>query len=93
MHFPRTIRLDESDAFAFPCAAEPGEWAVSGAFAFAERDPAGIGGKDRQAFANGFLGTDRSPQQADLSRRWPDAPNAGRVWRMDSSRSGNRFGL
>ena len=58
MHFPRTIRLDESDAFAFPCAAEPGEWAVSGAFAFAERDPAGIGGKDRQAFANGFLGTD-----------------------------------
>ncbi len=57
MRFPRTIRLDDSDGFTFPRAAEPGEWAVSGAFAFAGRDPAGIDGKDRQAFANGFLGT------------------------------------
>lgn len=57
MHFPRTIRLDASDDLAFPRAAEAGEWAVSGAFAFAGRDPAGITGKNRQAFANGFLGT------------------------------------
>src|SRR5262245_3275662 len=31
----RTIRLDPSDTFVFDKAAEPGEWAVSGGFAFA----------------------------------------------------------
>ena len=30
----RTIRLDPSDTFVFEQAAEPGEWAVSGAFVF-----------------------------------------------------------
>jgi len=30
----RTIRLDPSDTFVFARAAEPGEWAVSGAFVF-----------------------------------------------------------
>ncbi len=30
----RTIRLDASDTFVFDGAAEPGEWAVSGAFVF-----------------------------------------------------------
>jgi hypothetical protein len=29
------IRLDASDPFVFGKAAEPGEWAASGAFAFA----------------------------------------------------------
>ncbi len=52
----RTIRFDETDARVFECAAEPGEWAISGAFAFAHLLPSQIIGKTRQAFANGFLG-------------------------------------
>lgn len=57
MRFPRTIRFDNSDKRVFERAAEPGEWAVSGAFAFADADPETLEGKARQAFANGFLGT------------------------------------
>jgi hypothetical protein len=52
----RTIRLDASDAFVFDAAAEPGEWAVSGAFAFYDKDPATLDGKARAAFRGGFLG-------------------------------------
>jgi hypothetical protein len=52
----RTIRLDASDTFVFENAAEPGEWAVSGAFAFWNRDPATLEGKARTAFRSGFLG-------------------------------------
>jgi len=52
----RTIRLDPSDTFVFEQAAEPGEWAVSGAFAFWNRDPATLEGKARTAFRSGFLG-------------------------------------
>jgi len=52
----RTIRLDASDAFVFEKAAEPGEWAVSGAFAFWNREPAELEGKARTAFRSGFLG-------------------------------------
>ena len=40
LKLPRTIRLDPSDTFVFERAAEPGEWAVSGAFVFWNRDPA-----------------------------------------------------
>jgi len=57
MRFLRTIRFDASDERIFEHAAAEGEWAVSGAFAFADVDPAALGGKARQAFANGFLGT------------------------------------
>ena len=57
MRLPRVIRLDQSDTRIFERAAEPGEWAVSGAFAFTHADPASLTGKPRQAFANGFLGT------------------------------------
>ena len=39
MKLLRTIRLDPSDTFVFERAAEPGEWAVSGAFLFADADP------------------------------------------------------
>jgi hypothetical protein len=53
----RTIRLDPSDTFIFERAAEPGEWAVSGAFVFADDDPAALTGKARAAFRGGFLGT------------------------------------
>ncbi len=56
MKLLRTIRLDPSDAFVFERAAEPGEWAVSGAFVFAGADPAGLTGKARTAFRAGLLG-------------------------------------
>jgi hypothetical protein len=52
----RTIRLDDSDTFLFETAAAPGEWAVSGTFAFAQLDPARLEGKARAAFRGGFLG-------------------------------------
>jgi hypothetical protein len=52
----RTIRLDASDTFVFEEPAEPGEWAVSGAFAFAGCNPADLHGKARTAFRAGFLG-------------------------------------
>lgn len=54
--FLRTIRFDETDARVFVRAADPGEWAVSGAFAFADVAPVDLAGKVKQAFANGFLG-------------------------------------
>jgi hypothetical protein len=52
----RTITLDPSDTFVFAAAAEPGEWAVSGAFRFLDMDPAKLEGKERFAFRGGFLG-------------------------------------
>jgi Family of unknown function (DUF6505) len=52
----RTIRLDQSDTFVFERAAAPGEWAVSGAFAFAHVDVTTLTGKARAAFRSGFLG-------------------------------------
>jgi hypothetical protein len=52
----RTIALDLSDTFVFDPAAEPGEWAVSGAFRFWGGDPATLQGKERSAFRSGFLG-------------------------------------
>ena len=56
MKLLRTIRLDPSDTFVFEQAAEPGEWAVSGAFAFWNSDPTTLEGKARTAFRSGFLG-------------------------------------
>ena len=56
MKLLRTIRLDPSDTFVFERAAEPGEWAVSGAFMFADADPDTLAGKQRAAFRGGFLG-------------------------------------
>jgi hypothetical protein len=52
----RTIRLDPSDTFVFERPAEPGEWAVSGAFEYWDRDLSALTGKDRAAFRSGFLG-------------------------------------
>jgi hypothetical protein len=52
----RTIQLDASDTFVFERPAAPGEWAVSGAFAFMNRDVAALQGKARTAFRAGFLG-------------------------------------
>src|ERR1700710_1589964 len=56
LKFPRTIRRDLSDTFVFERAAEPGEWAVSGAFAFWNQDPATLAQKQRVALRSGFLG-------------------------------------
>ena len=58
MKFLRTVRLDASDERVFPLAAGPGEPAVPGTFAFAAGDPAGLEGKERQAFRSGWLGTE-----------------------------------
>jgi hypothetical protein len=52
----RTIALDPSDTFVFDVPAEPGDWAVPGAFRFCDRDPGKLSGKDRSAFRSGFLG-------------------------------------
>ncbi|HWX51243.1 MAG TPA: DUF6505 family protein [Roseomonas sp.] len=53
---PRTLRLDPSDTVIFARAAEPGEWAVPGGFAFWDEDPAALTGQRRQEFRAGFLG-------------------------------------
>ena len=58
LKLPRTIRLDPSDTFVFERAAEPGEWAVSGAFVFWNRDPAALGQKRAWRCGPGFLGID-----------------------------------
>ena len=58
MKLLRTIRLDPSDTFIFERAAQPGEWAVPGAFVFAHVDVATLEGKARAAFRSGFLGID-----------------------------------
>lgn len=52
----RTFRLDATDSRVFDHAAEPGEWAVPGTFAFLNDDPGTLTGKARQAFRHGFLG-------------------------------------
>ena len=59
MKFPMTIRIDQSDEYLFDTPAQPGEWAVSGAFAFAggDVDPENLDGADEIAFATAFMGT------------------------------------
>ncbi len=58
MKFPRCIRLDTSDVYVYRRAAEPGEWAVPGGFAFAGADPKALDAKERLAFQSGWLGTE-----------------------------------
>jgi hypothetical protein len=53
--FARTIRFDDSDGRVFPLGAGADEWAVSGAVVFAGTTASQIAGKQKQAFANGFL--------------------------------------
>ncbi len=57
MRFLRAVRLDQSDTRIFERAAEAGEWAVPGVFAFADVEAGALTGKTAQAFARGFLGT------------------------------------
>lgn len=58
MHFPRVVRLDDSDERVYDAAAAPGEWAVPGAFVFLEVELETADGKTREAFRHGFLGVD-----------------------------------
>jgi len=53
---PKTMRLDQSDDYVFEHAADAGEWAISGAFEFADAEPEDLTSKQRLAFAQGFLG-------------------------------------
>lgn len=76
---PRAIRMDQSDTFVFDRAAEPGEWAVSGAFAFMHDDKASLKGKRRQAFANGFLGVDSLGRSTFVSVASAEAAEVERV--------------
>ena len=56
MKLLRTVALDPSDTFVFDVPAQPGEWAVSGAIRFCDRDPNKLSSKERAAFRGGFLG-------------------------------------
>lgn len=56
MNFARVIRLDESDLEVFREAADPGEWAIPGTFAFSNWSEAELEGKPAQEFAHGWLG-------------------------------------
>lgn len=56
MRLARTLRFDDSDARVFDAAAQPDEWAISGAFEFSNWTADDLTGKRRQAFANGWLG-------------------------------------
>jgi Family of unknown function (DUF6505) len=56
MKLLRTIRLDPSDTLVFERAAEPGQWAVPGAFMFSHQDVQSLEGKQRAAFRSGFVG-------------------------------------
>ncbi len=56
MRLARTLRFDESDEQVFELAAQPDEWAISGAFEFSDWTAGMLTGKPRQAFANGWLG-------------------------------------
>lgn len=58
MKLLKTVRADTSDTFVFDKAAEPGEWAISGALSFANLNPTTLSGKRRSAFRGGFLGID-----------------------------------
>lgn len=56
MKLARVIRLDESDLNVFTNAAEPGEWAIPGTFAYSKWTEDDLTGKARQEFAHGWLG-------------------------------------
>jgi hypothetical protein len=55
---PHLKECAERHTFIFERAAEPGEWAVSGGFLFADCEPDSMEAKERHAFRSGFLGVD-----------------------------------
>lgn len=56
MQLARAIHFDESDQNVFASPARTGEWCISGGFEFSNWVEADLTGKQRQAFANGWLG-------------------------------------
>ncbi|MGB0914212.1 MAG: DUF6505 family protein, partial [Phaeobacter italicus] len=56
MQLARAIHFDESDQNVFASPARTGEWCISGGFEFSNWGEADLIGKQRQAFANGWLG-------------------------------------
>ena len=56
MKLARVIRLDDSDLEVFEAAAEPGEWAIPGTFAYSNWTEDDLNGKAKQAFTHGWLG-------------------------------------
>ncbi|MDE4132814.1 DUF6505 family protein [Phaeobacter sp. QD34_3] len=56
MHLARAIHFDESDQNVFANPARTGEWCISGGFEFSNWGEADLTGKQRQAFANGWMG-------------------------------------
>jgi hypothetical protein len=56
MRFPRIVGPGPKGFKAFVPAARPGEWAVTGAFRFAHRDPATIQPRELDTFRHGWFG-------------------------------------
>jgi hypothetical protein len=56
MRFPRIIRPSEGSRRLLLPLAEAGEWAVTGAFRFAHRDPAALRQAEIETFKHGWLG-------------------------------------
>ena len=71
MHLARAIHFDESDQNVFASPARTGEWCISGGFEFSNWGEADLTGKQRQAFANGWMGLppSRTPCQLFLAFR------------------------
>ncbi|HKL55267.1 DUF6505 family protein [Marivita sp.] len=60
MKLARAIHFDESDLRVYANPARTGEWCISGGFEFSDWTEADLSGKQRQAFANGWLGLETS---------------------------------
>ncbi len=56
MNFARVIRLDGSDVEVYREAAEAGEWAIPGTFAFSNWSEDDLAGKAGEEFKHGWLG-------------------------------------
>ena len=56
MKLARAIHFDESDMNVFANPARTGEWCISGGFEFSNWTEGDLVGKQRQAFANGWMG-------------------------------------
>lgn len=56
MKLARVIRLDDSDLEVYREAAEPGEWAIPGTFAFSNWSKDDVTGKPGEEFKHGWLG-------------------------------------
>ena len=74
---PRTLPTDRARG-GFGAACRPGEWAVTGAFRWAHRDPARFGSRERIAFRDSWFGlTSFAPASAvEVAEIAPDALEA-----------------